>query len=205
MRGTPASRRRPAATAIGRTWRRAGDWDHHRRGAHHGGRDGELRPGCRRAWPPMAAADGADQAGAREWYGDSAYGTGVCAQRSTTSARRRNQAQATDRARGGRVHVDDFTINEPAVLPRQRHPPAEPDPGSQLWCAVCTRLSLCSCGARASKTGRKIVLHQQDDMLRAARRDCGLPTLNYGRSTRKNRPNVETVPSQIRQAAAAAA
>ena len=88
----------------------------------------------------VAAADGADQGGAREWYGDSAYGTGdLRGSDRRRRARRGDQAQAADRARGGRVHrrrLHHRRAGGHGGLPGRQHPPAEPDPGSQLRCAV---------------------------------------------------------------------
>ena len=88
----------------------------------------------------FVAADGADQGDTREWYGDSAYGTGDSARSDRRRrARRRDQAQAADRARGERVHrrrLHHRRAGGHGGLPGRQHPPAEPDPGSQLWCAV---------------------------------------------------------------------
>jgi hypothetical protein len=60
---------------------------------------------------------------------------------------------------------------------------------------LCRECSLRG-GCTTSKTGRKLVLHQRDDLLRQARRDWATdPDLRE--KYRKFRPNVERVISQI--------
>jgi hypothetical protein len=97
----------------------------------------------------------------------------------------------------GGFTVDDFTIDEQAGT--VGCPAGNTRPLSRTrvasfgaLCRDCPLLTRCT----TSKTGRKIVLHQQDDMLRAARRDWAAdPELRE--KYRKNRPNVERVVSQI--------
>ena len=177
----------------------AGNRDHHRRGAHQGGRDGELRSGGGgEVRAPTGAADGADQGGAREWYGDSAYGTGDwrAAIDDVGHDAVIKPKPLTAPVEGG-FTVDDFTIDEQAGT--VGCPAGDTRPLSRTrvasfgaLCRDCPLLTRCT----TSKTGRKIVLHQQDDMLRAARRDWAAdPELRE--KYRKNRPNVERVVSQI--------
>ena len=88
----------------------------------------------------VAAADGAEQGGAREWYGDSAYGTGDLRAAIDDAAHDAViKPKPLYRARGGRVHrrrLHHRRAGGHGGLPGRQHPPAEPDPGSQLWCAV---------------------------------------------------------------------
>ena len=180
----------------------AGNRDHHRRGAHHGGRDGELLSGVAEKFvaADVAAADGADQGGAREWYGDSAYGTGDLRAAIDDVGHDAviKPKPLTAPVEGG-FTVDDFTIDEqagtvgcPAGITRPLSRTRVASFGA--LCRDCPLLTRCT----TSKTGRKIVLHQQDYMLRAARRDWAAdPELRE--KYRKNRPNVERVLSRDRQ------
>ena len=146
----------------------------------------------------VAAADGADQGGAREWYGDSAYGTGDSRAAIDDVGHDAviKPKPLTAPVEGG-FTVDDFTIDEQAGM--VGCPAGNTRPLSRTrvasfgaLCRDCPLLTRCT----TSKTGRKIVLHQQDDMLRAARRDWAAdPELRE--KYRKNRPNVERVVSQI--------
>lgn len=146
----------------------------------------------------VAAADGADQGGAREWYGDSAYGTGDLRAAIDDVGHDAviKPKPLTAPVEGG-FTVDDFTIDEQAGT--VGCPAGNTRPLSRTrvasfgaLCRDCPLLTRCT----TSKTGRKIVLHQQDDMLRAARRDWAAdPELRE--KYRKNRPNVERVVSQI--------
>ena len=146
----------------------------------------------------VAAADGADQGDTREWYGDSAYGTGDlrAAIDDADDEAVIKPKPLTAPVEGG-FTVDDFTIDEQAGT--VGCPAGNTRPLSRTrvasfgaLCRDCPLLTRCT----TSKTGRKIVLHQQDDMLRAARRDWAAhPELPE--KYRKNRPNVERVVSQI--------
>jgi hypothetical protein len=97
----------------------------------------------------------------------------------------------------GEFTVDDFTTDEPAGT--VTCPAGNTRPISKT--RIATFGALCrDCPLRAqcttSKTGRKIVLHDRDDLLRQACRDwADKPELreNY----RTFRPNVERVISQI--------
>jgi hypothetical protein len=101
----------------------------------------------------------------------------------------------------GGFTVDDFTVNEPTDEQAGTVccPAGHTRPISKT--RVATFGALCrDCPLRAqcttSKTGRKIVLHERDDLLRQARRDwADKPELRE--KYRTFRPNVERVISQI--------
>ena len=139
-----------------------------------------------------------DKEGAREWYGDSAYGTGDL--RGAIHDARHHaviKPRPIPAAVTGGFTVDDFTVDQDAAtmtcpagntrrLTKTRN---------AVFGALCRH---CPLAARCttSKTGRTINLHERDDLLRQARRDwTDKPDLpqNY----RKYRPNVERVVSQI--------
>jgi hypothetical protein len=134
----------------------------------------------------------------RSWYGDSAYGTGdlrgAIKDAGHEAVIKPKPLQAP--VEGG-FTVDDFTVDEQAGT--VACPAGNIRPISTT--RVATFGALCrDCPLRArcttSKTGRKIVLHQRDDLLRQARHDwADKPELRE--SYRKFRPNVERVISQI--------
>jgi hypothetical protein len=145
-----------------------------------------------------AAGGGGGEDGTREWYGDSAYGTGDL---------RGAIDDAGDEAvikpkplpvpvEGG-FTVDEFTVDEDAGT--VRCPAGHTRPISRT--RVASFGALCrGCPVREqctkSQTGRKIVLHPRDDLLRQARRDWSAkPGLRE--KYRTFRPNVERVISQI--------
>jgi transposase len=133
-----------------------------------------------------------------QWYGDSAYGTGDLRAAITDDA-----AEAVIKPKPvqapveGGFTIDDFTVDEHAAT--VACPAGHTRPISQT--RVATFGVLCrDCPLRAqcttSKTGRKIVLHQHDALLRQARRDWAeQPELRE--KYRTFRPNVERVISQI--------
>jgi hypothetical protein len=134
-----------------------------------------------------------------EWYGDSAYGTGDL--RGAIDDTDANEAVIKPKplqapVEGG-LTVDDFTVDEPAGT--VSCPAGHTRPISKT--RVATFGALCrDCPLRqrctTSKTGRKIVLHPRDDLLRQARRDwADKPEVRE--KYRKYRPNVERVISQI--------
>ena len=135
-----------------------------------------------------------------EWYGDSAYGTGdLRGAIDDTDADEAVIKPKPPRApvEGG-FTVDDFSVDEHAGT--VSCPAGHTRPISEK-ARVATFGALChGCPLRArcttSKTGRKIVLHERDDLLRQARRDwANKPELRE--KYRKFRPNVERVVSQI--------
>jgi hypothetical protein len=132
------------------------------------------------------------------WYGDSAYGTGdlrgAIDDAGHDAVIKPKPLQAP--VEGG-FTVDDFTVDEQAET--VTCPAGNTRPISRT--RVATFGALCrACPLRRrctkAKTGRKIVLHDRDDLLRRARRDWAAdPELrdNY----RHHRPNVERVISQL--------
>jgi hypothetical protein len=134
----------------------------------------------------------------RSWFADSAYGTGdLRAAIATVGHRAVIKPKPLQVAVNGGFSVDDFTVDEQAATvtcPNQVTRPISPG-------RVATFGSLCrSCPLAArcttSKTGRKIVLHEHDDHLRAARRTwADNPDLRaeYAR----HRPNVERAVAQV--------
>jgi Transposase DDE domain/Transposase domain (DUF772) len=179
--------------------RRAGDRDHHRRGAHQGRRRRKLRPGRGRAVPGAQTTHAADNHGSTwEWYGDSAYGTGdlrdAIGKAGHVAVIKPKPLQAA--VQGG-FTVDDFTVD--------RHAGTVSCPGGHTrpisTTGVATFGALCrTCPLRQQcttcKTGRKIVLHDHDALLRQARRDWAQdPGLRE--AYRRHRPNVERVISQL--------
>jgi transposase len=143
-------------------------------------------------------ADGGGEDDTREWYGDSAYGTGDL---------RGAVDDAGDKAvikpkplqppvEGG-FTVDDFTVDEDEGTVRCPAGHTRPISRTRVasfgaLCRDCPLRDRCT----TSKTGRKIVLHQRDALLRQARRDwANKPELRE--KYRTFRPNVERVISQI--------
>jgi transposase len=134
-----------------------------------------------------------------EWYGDSAYGTGDLrgAIDDTDADEAVIKPKPLQAPVEGGFTVDDFTVDESAGT--VSCPAGNTRPISKTRVATFGALC-CDCPLRerctTSKTGRKIVLHPRDDLLRQARRDwADKPELRE--KYRKYRPNVERVISQI--------
>jgi hypothetical protein len=136
--------------------------------------------------------------GEREWYGDSAYGTGDLRGGIKDAGHEAVIKPKPLKApvEGG-FTVDDFTVDEQAGTVTCPNDITRPISRTRVatfgvLCRDCPLRSQCT----TSKSGRKIVLHQRDDLLRQARRDwADQPGLRE--SYRKFRPNVERVISQI--------
>lgn len=134
-----------------------------------------------------------------EWYGDSAYGTGDLrgaiddADHDAVIKPKPLQAPVE-----GGFTVDDFAVDEPAgtvTCPAGNTRPISEKTRAATFGALCRDCPLRE-RCTKSKTGRKIVLHPRDDLLRQARRDwADKPGLRE--KYRKFRPNVERVVSQI--------
>ena len=98
----------------------------------------------------------------------------------------------------GGFTVDDFTVDERAGhgdLPGRAHRRARAAPGSppSACCAAdCPLRERCT----TCKTGRKLVLHERDDLLRAARADWAAAT-GLREDYMKHRPNVERAVAQV--------
>jgi DDE family transposase/transposase-like protein DUF772 len=134
----------------------------------------------------------------REWYGDSAYGTGdLRGAIDDADHEAVIKPKPLQSAVEGGFTVDDFTVdeeNQTVTCPNGNTRPISTT-------RIATFGALCrDCPLRAqcttSKTGRKIVLHERDDLLRRARRDWkNNPDLRE--RYRRHRPNVERVVSQV--------
>jgi len=147
-------------------------------------------PGGRRG----SAGDGG---GRLAWYGDSAYGTGDLrgaiddAGHDAVIKPRPLQAPVQ-----GGFTIDDFTVDEQAGMVTC--------PAGHTVALSRTRVAtfgvLCrGCPLRAQcttcKTGRKLVLHERDDLLRQARADWAATGLRKDYMAR--RPNVERAIAQV--------
>jgi hypothetical protein len=133
-----------------------------------------------------------------EWYGDSAYGTGdlrdAIAGAGHVAVLKPKPVQP---AVAGGFTVDDFVVDEAAGT--VTCPNAITRPISRTGvatfgalCRACPLRSRCT----TCKTGRKLVLHEHDALLRQARRDwADDPGLRE--RYRRHRPNVERVISQL--------
>lgn len=144
------------------------------------------------------ANDSAPGSDTRQWYGDSAYGTGDLrgAIRDAGHDAVIKPKPLTTAVEGG-FTVDDFTVDEVAATVRCPAGHTRPITTARnvIFGALCRG---CPLAARCttSKSGRTLTLHQRDDLLRAARRDWAT-TPELRERYRKNRPNVERVVSQI--------
>jgi hypothetical protein len=133
-----------------------------------------------------------------EWYGDSAYGTGdLRGAIEDTEHDAVIKPKPLQAAVEGGFTVDDFTVDEQAgtvTCPAGNTRPISKTRVATFGavCRDCPLREQCT----TSKTGRKIVLHPRDELLRRARRDwADEPEMRE--KYRKFRPNVERVISQI--------
>jgi Transposase DDE domain len=141
---------------------------------------------------------GADAAAQREWYGDSAYGTGdLRAAIGNAGHTAVIKPKPVRPAVEGGFTIDDFTVDEAAgtvTCPNNitRRITATRHAIFGAACQDCPLRARCT----TSTSGRTMRLHEYDALLRQARRDwTNNPDLreNY----RRHRPNVERVVSQI--------
>jgi hypothetical protein len=144
------------------------------------------------------AESGEDAPAPRKWYGDSAYGTGDLRGAIDDAGHQAViKPKPLQTAVEGGFTIGDFTVDE------DNHTVTCPNGNTRPISAtrIATFGALCrDCPLRArcttSKTGRKIVLHERDDLLRQARRDWkNNPDLRD--RYRRHRPNIERVVSQI--------
>ena len=132
------------------------------------------------------------------WYGDSAYGTG-----DLRDAIEKAGHQAVIKPKPlqapveGGFTVDDFTVDERAgtvTCPAGRTVALSRTRIATFGvsCRDCPLRGRCT----TCKTGRKLVLHPRDDLLRAARADWAAPT-GLREDYMKHRPNVERAVAQV--------
>src|SRR6266478_5800132 len=154
--------------------------------------DGEIPGGAGEPDDGQAAGDNL------AWYGDSAYGTGdlrgaICdAGHAAVIKPKPLQAPVE-----GGFTVDDFTVDEQAgtvtcpaghtvTLSRTRIATFG------VACRDCPLQARCT----TCKTGRKLVLHERDDLLRQARADWAASS-GLRKDYMKHRPNVERAVAQV--------
>ena len=136
--------------------------------------------------------------GVREWYGDSAYGTGDLRGAIHDAGHAAViKPRPIPAAVVGGFTVDDFTVDEAAATATCPAGNTRPitKTRSVVFGALCRDCRLAA-HCTTSKTGRTIKLHERDDLLRQARGDwTAAPDVQE--KYRQNRPNVERVISQI--------
>jgi Transposase domain (DUF772)/Transposase DDE domain len=133
-----------------------------------------------------------------EWYGDTAYGTGdlraAIKQAGHVAVIKPRPLQ---RAVDGGFTLDDFTVDEAAGTVTCPAGITRPVTAcrSVTFGAACRGCPLRAC-CTTSKSGRALILHEHDAVLRAARADW---SAQPGRREdyRKYRPNIERVISQV--------
>jgi len=132
------------------------------------------------------------------WYGDSAYGTGdlrgAIADAGHRAVIKPKPLQAPV---AGGLTVDDFSVDEQAgtVTCPARHTVALSRTRIATFgvlCRDCPLRSRCT----TCKTGRKLVLHPRDDLLRAARADWAAGT-GLREDYTAHRPHVERAVAQV--------
>jgi hypothetical protein len=146
----------------------------------------------------VAAALLATGEGPAEVYGDSAYGTGdLRAALGEAGHTAVIKPRPLNPAVEGGFTLDDFTVDEAAgtvTCPAGviRRISARRNVTFGAACRGCPLRARCT----ASKTGRALILHPRDALLRAARRDwAARPGLRE--DYKKYRPNIERVISQV--------
>ena len=142
-----------------------------------------------------ACVDGGDQLA---WYGDSAYGTGdlrgAIDDAGHDAVIKPKPLQAP--VEGG-FTVDDFTVDEQqgTVTCPAGHTVALSRTRIATFGVACRGCPL-QARCTTSKTGRKLVLHERDDLLRAARADWAASS-GLREDYMKHRPNVERAVAQV--------
>jgi len=165
--------------------------------ASSGPEDGPApgQDGAGPAGAPQPPAGGGPQEEPLAWYGDSAYGTGdlrgaiADAGHAAVIKPKPLQAPVT-----GGLTVDDFAVDERAgtvTCPAGRTVPLSRTRIATfgVLCRDCPLRSRCT----TCKTGRKLVLHPRDGLLRAARRDWAGLRKDYTAW----RPSVERAVAQV--------
>jgi len=166
-------------------------------------RAGQGDPGLAAA--PAAVHDGeggpdaaSDDSAPLAWYGDSAYGTG-----DLRGAIEDAGHQAVIKPKPlqapvpGGLTIDDFTVDEQAgtVTCPAGHTVTLSRTRIATFGAACRDCPLHS-RCTTCKTGRKLVLHERDDLLRAARADWAADT-GLREDYMQHRPNVERAVAQV--------
>jgi hypothetical protein len=158
----------------------------------------DLTPAADAAEVAPVAGGAAGQGEGVTWSGDSAYGTGELRGVIERAGHRAViKPKPVAPAVEGGFTVDDFTVDEAAGTVRCPAGQTRPiSPGrSATFGALCRD---CPLRARCttSKTGRTLVLHERDDLLRAARADWAAdPELRE--DYRHHRPNIERTIAQV--------
>jgi hypothetical protein len=192
MPGTPASPRRPAGTATGRTWPPA------RKPGSSPPAKVTRAAGRHNSDASVAAQFLPAEDEPAEVFGDSAYGTGELRAALQASGHRAViKPGPLKTAVEARFTRDDFTVDEaagtvtcPAGITRPVTACRSATFGAA--CRGCPLRGRCT----TSKTGRVLILHEHDALLRAARTGwAAQPELRQ--DYRKYRPNVERIISQI--------
>jgi hypothetical protein len=166
-------------------------------GTRHGGGDGGGQPA-----PGAVGRGDSDGTGSdREplaWYGDSAYGTGdLRGAISDAGHQAVIKPKPLQSPVEGGFTIDDFTVDEQAgtvtcpaghavTLSRTRIATFG------VLCRDCPLRQRCT----TCKTGRKLVLHERDDLLRAARADWAADA-GLRQDYMARRPNVERAVAQV--------
>jgi IS5 family transposase len=132
------------------------------------------------------------------WYGDSAYGTGdLRGAISGAGHRAVIKPKPLQAPVEGGFTVDDFTVDEQTgtVTCPAGHTVALSRTRAATFgvrCRDCPLRAQCT----TCKTGRKLVLHERDDLLRAARADWAADT-TLRQDYMAHRPNVERAVAQV--------
>jgi hypothetical protein len=132
------------------------------------------------------------------WYGDSAYGTGDLRDAIERAGHRAviKPKPLQPPVEGG-FTVDDFAVDElhGTVSCPAGHTVRLSRTRIATFGALCRDCPLRAC-CTTCKTGRKLVLHERDDLLRAARADWAADT-GLREDYMKHRPNVERAVAQV--------
>ena len=134
----------------------------------------------------------------RTWYGDSAYGTGELRGEIERAGHRAViKPKPVQPAVADGFTLDDFTVDESCATVTCPAGQTRPLSATQTvtfgaLCHDCPLRAACT----TAKAGRTMVLHERDDLLRAARADWAAdPALRE--DYRTYRPNVERTVSQV--------
>jgi Transposase domain (DUF772)/Transposase DDE domain len=148
--------------------------------------------------PDAASPGGGGREEPLAWYGDSAYGTGDLRGAIDDAGYRAviKPKPLAAPVKGG-FTVDDFIVDEEAgtvTCPAGRAVPLSRTRVATfgVLCRDCPLRERCT----TSKTGRKLVLHPRDDLLRAARADWAAGS-GLRKDYKTHRPNIERAIAQV--------